>query len=547
MSEEAIIQPMPAGTLPGTLRKRLTVPEGRLALLVDGGEVVGQHGPGEHQLGNWPRPAPDALLLPQMPFGLRPRIQRLRSGDRQPFDLVWPLTVQVKDPARFYADCLAQAPWSEPASDLSIALADLEDTLAGLLWEVAQKDAIQYSLDDLQAEGQVQSSLGRSMRATLTSALDDVGLKLVGSQRPQPRTLDQEREALGTMNQAARAARDTRFEALFEKLEDKEMLAHRLQEWAAERGQSPPDGALVDLLWQVVDQSPEEAAIRAQQAAELMERQVASLRMTLQSERTENERRFRQLVARLEKTEKAAVKAQAVVVDPVHFWKQLLFALRVVGLTLTLLAGLTAILAPQLSQEYAQLQGGAAVMTVALAVLTLLSELWLRGRMRQVRRLAAEQKRSASRANLKRRRQADALVRARVEAGLKQVAANLEAAWKKGYSAGGEARDLAVDLREVARKVARFEEQEVRAANYQAGRYLAQDRVPDEQLAAVLDLDEDLLARSRSLAQATETLFEQVNDGQVEPARAALREVENGLNALRNRFTERGAYLMDPS
>ncbi len=545
MSEEAIIQALPAGTLPGTVRKRLAVPEGRLALLVDGEEVVGQRGPGEHQLGNWPKPAPDALLLPQTPFDLRPRIQHLRSGDRQPFDLVWPLTVQVKDPARFYADCLAQVPWSEPAPDLSVALADFEDNLAGLLWEVAQKDAIQYSLDDLQGEGQVQSSLGRAMRATLASALDDVGLKLVGSQRPQPRTLDQEREALGTMNQAARAARDARFEALFEKLEDKEMLAHRLQEWASERGQSPPDGALVDLLWQVVDQSPEEAAIRAQQAAEVMERQVASLRMTLQSERTENERRFRQLVARLEKAEKAT--PQAVAVDPVHFWKRLLFALRVVGLTLTLLAGLTAILAPQLDQEYAQLQGGAAVMTVALVVLTLLSELWLRGRVRQVRRLAAEQKQAESRANLKRRRQADALVRARVEAGLKQVAGNLEAAWKKGYSAGGEARDLAVDLREVARKVARFEEQEVRAANYQAGRYLAQNRVPDDQLAAVLDLDEDLLGRSQSLAQATEVLFEQVNDGQAEPARAALREVENSVNALRNRFTERGAYLMNPS
>ena len=119
MPEGAIIQRIFAGDLPGSLRKRLTVPEGSLALLVQGQEVAGQRESGEHHLGNWPKPAPDVVLLPQGPFDLRLRIQRLKSGDRQPFDLAWPLTLQVTDPVRFFTAWLAAAP------DPAFALQDL--------------------------------------------------------------------------------------------------------------------------------------------------------------------------------------------------------------------------------------------------------------------------------------------------------------------------------------------------------------------------------------------------------------------------------------
>jgi hypothetical protein len=234
-------------------------------------------------------------------------------------------------------------------------------------------------------------------------------------------------------------------------------------------------------------------------------------------------------------------------VDPARALRRLLFFLRLIGTAVTLLAAVIALLLPQLDEEYAQLQGATLLLTVVIGILTLISDLWLQRRVRRVRREAVEEKRAESRASLKRRRLADQLVRARVEAGLKQVADNLEAAWKKGYNEGGVARDLAVDLREVARRAAQLGEQEVRAANYHAGRYLAQDRAPDEQLAAVLDRDDDLLVRSQSLAQTAEALYEQLNAGQVDAARTALHDLENGLNSLRNRFTERGAYLMNPA
>ena len=538
MPEGDIIQLIPAGELPGRLRKRLTVPEDHVALLLEGNALVGQRGPGEHSLGNWPRAAPDVLLLSLAPFDLRPRMQHLRSGDQQPLDLVWPLTLQIDDPERFYEAWLAAGP-------LATALPDLEDHLAGLLWDDAQKGVVQFALDDLRAKADVQSGLGRDMRAKLTAAFRDLGLALVGSQRPQPHTLGDERATLEATNQVVRAARDARFEALFERLEDREMLEHHLTEWCAERGEEPPDQALVDLIWQGVEQGPEEAAIRAEQAAQALERQVASLRMTAHSERTENERRFRQLVTRLEKVESAQAETEEH--DPVRWLKWVLFLLRLAGTGLALLAALIALLAPHMTEEYLRVRGVALLIAFVVGILTLISELFLRRRIRSVRHEMAERKRAESRASLKRRRQADRLVRARVEAGLKQVVNSLEGAWKKAYSAGGAARDLAAGVREVARQTSRFEEQEVRAANYQAGRYLAYDGVPDDQLGAVLDLDDDLLARSRSLAQTAEGLYEQVNAGQVEPARLALRDLENGLNALCNRFVERGAYLMDLS
>ena len=541
MSENLAVQLLPAAGLPGSLRKRLTVPPDHLALLVEGEKIVGQRGPGEHTLGNWPRPAPDVVLLSRRPFDLHLRIQYLRSGDKQRFDLVWPLTVQVQDPARFYTARLA------PAPDAETALTDLADDLAGRLWDRAQEETVHYTLADLQAADQVRAAVGKALRPDLTAALAEAGLTLVGHRLPQPLTLEDEQAALEAMNQALRAARDARFEALFERLEDKEMLAHRLTEWAAERGQEPPPPEMVDLLWQAVDQAPEEAAVRAQQAAQALEQEVASLRITLQSERTQSERRFRQLMARLEKAEKAKAKTLPEAPDPVRTLKWLLFILRMVGATLTLVAALTALLVPQMSDEYTRLHSAALVITIATGLLTLLSDLWVQHRLRQAQAQAAEEKRQASRATLQRRLTADRLVRARLEAGLKQVADNLEAAWKEGYRLGGEARDLAVELREAARQAQRLGEQEVRAANYRAGRYLSQERAPDEQLNAVLDLDNDLLLQSQSLAGAAEKLYEQVGEGQIEQARATLRRLRTGLNALRNRFTERGAYLMNPT
>lgn len=536
MAEEAMIRSMPAEEMPGTLRKRLVVPDERLVLLVDGGEVVGQRGPGEHGLGNWPKPAPDAVQLPQAPFDLRLRIQHLKSGDHHHFDLVWPLTVQVEQAADFYTAWLAEAP------DGDTALTELEDHLAGWVWEKAQGRAAQHTLEDLQAEEQLQSALAREMRPQLSGLLGELGLRLVGSQRPQPRTLDDEQAALESMNQFARAARDARFDALFERLEDRQMLADRLAEW----GEGPPDPALVELLWEVVDQGPEGAAVQARQAAEALERQVASLRLTLAAEQTENERRFRQMVTRLEKAEGEEPAAGRPLVDPARVLKRLLYVLRIVGTGITLLAALTALLAPHLVVEYIRLRGLSLLFTVVVGALTIFSELFLRHRVRQVRE-AERRKRAESRASLRRRREADRLVRARIEAGLKQVAGNLEAAWKKAYSQEGSLRDLAVQMREVAREATRFEEQDVRAANYQAARYLSNERVPDDQLSAMLDLDEDLLDRSQSMAATAQTLYEQVNAGQVDEARAALRGLENGLNALRNRFIERGAYLMSPA
>jgi len=540
MSED-VIQFIPAQDLPGGWRKRLTVPEGYTTLLVVEREVVGQRPAGDQKLSNWPRPAPDVVLVSLKPFDLRPRIQHLGSGQREVFDLVWPITVQIEDAVRLFETWLAQEP--DPAT----ALVDLEDHLAGLLWQSAQEQAIEYDLMDLQTDEQIQRSLGGALLLGLRAALGEVGLVLVGSQRPQPRTLDDEQAELEAMNQLARAARDARFEALFERLEDKEMLVHRLNEWFAEQGEGPPDPDLVDRLWQIVDQSPEEAATQAREAAEALQREVEALRLTLHSERTNNERRFRQLETRLEKEAPPAKEPRPAAERSVFVWRNVLWLLRLFGYGLTLLFGLAAFLLPRLYEEYDKVRGAVLIFTSVVGVLTIITDLWLRGRLRRARAAAQEARRAESRASLNRRLEVDHLVRARIEAGLKQVSGNLEGAWKKGYQAGGAARDLAAKMRTLAQQAARFGEEEVRAANYRARRYLAQDRVPDEQLGAVLGLDEDLLARSQSLAQTAEVLYGQVNAGQVEQAGEALRSLDDGLNALRNRFTERDAYLVNPA
>lgn len=537
MREEATIQLIAAEAMPGGARKRIEVPEGHVALLVEGQKVVGQRGAGAHHLGNWPRPAPDALLLPDVPFDLRLRIRNLRSGDGLDFDLVWPITLQVRDASRFFSGWRAFAAGSDPA------LVDLEDALAGRLWEAAEVPAAAWALEDLRERDELHLKLSQALRPALAPPLADLGLVLVGSQLAQPRTLEEDRGLLLALSQAARAERDARFEALFERLEDRDMLAHRLAEWSAGRGEPAPDPAVVELLWQVVDKGPEGAAERAQRAAQALDQKVNALERSLEAERSQNERRFHQLMARLGPGDKAAEKGVRSERDEVRWLKQLLFILRIAGAGLTAATAAVALLAPHLVEPHQQLQFWATVTSLVTALLTILSEVVIRLRTRRAERQAEEHRSAAGKAPMDQRRRADRLVRARIEASLKQAIASLQAAWRQGCGPGGAANDLAVQVRGFGQQVEHFQEREVRAANYQASRYLARDQVPDAELGAVMDLDEELLARSQGLAQKAEELSGHVIYGRLAEAQGALQEMRNGLTGLRNRFIERGAYL----
>ncbi len=537
MTQKAIIEIIPSQRMRGSLRKQLTVPEGHLALLVQGRAVVGRRGAGEHHLGNFPKPAPDAVLLPEATFDLRPRIRGLHSGDGQELDLLWPITLQIGDAARFYRA------WLAPAASPDLALVALEDHIAGRLWERAAALVKQYELADLRLEEQVQAGLGKALEPALGALLSELGLALSGGGRAEPRTVEEERDLLRALGQTERAARDARFEALFERLEDRAMLEHRLAEWAAERGEAAPDAALVDRMWQVVETGPEEAAARAQRAADVVGKEVDALERTVEAERSQNERRFHQLQARLEAAERAALKGGDKD-DQIPVLKQVRFVVRVLAGGLSILAGLVAYFAPHLTKPSNDLQFWATIMSALSGGLAVLSEVLIHTRVGRILRERELEKRTAGVVTLEERRTADRLVRARVEAALKQVASSLEAAWRKGFGEGGASRELAVDLRQVAHQVGRFQEQDVRAANYLAGRYLAREEVPDAELGAMLDLDDDLLARGQALARSAEGLYRQVNGGLVDDARASLREMENELNELRGRFIERGAYLM---
>jgi len=161
----------------------------------------------------------------------------------------------------------------------------------------------------------------------------------------------------------------------------------------------------------------------------------------------------------------------------------------------------------------------------------------------QARRAKAQERARARKgASRARRVELDRLVRARIEASLERLGMNLREAWQQGYGQSDEARQLAVALREFERRV-RSVQDEVRAANYQAGVYLSQARPQPEQLAAMLDLDETLLADSQVLAETSQTLYEDLRAERLEQVRQALQKLDTGLQALRNLFCERAALM----
>ena len=531
MIQQQAVQHVIPDALLGRVRKRLAVPESHMALLVEGERIVGQRGPGTHTVGHLFRPPPEALLVNTEPLALPLRVEHLRSGDGQVLDLVWPQKVRIADPQRFYHRWLR----TRPADDGSLPT----DPIAGIILEAAQAQVGQYTLADLQAQPVVARDIAAALRDPLLAAFAEFGLEAAEPPRTDRlRVVSQEekRAAAEAKRAAEQAARDARFQEITARMEDRAMFEQYLADWSEETGVTL-DAITRERLWAEIERGPEDPSLRLEHVQRLLQARVEELHADLTDLKAEAERRFEQMMARFKAYERGA---KAVTTDA--GLSRLVSALRLVGATIVLATTYLSIFWRQFftTEELPRLI--AAAVGFITALIMFVSAYLVHGHQQARRAKAQERARARKGASRARRVELDRLVRARIEASLERLGMNLREAWQQGYGQSDEARQLAVALREFERRV-RSVQDEVRAANYQAGVYLSQARPQPEQLAAMLDLDETLLADSQVLAETSQTLYEDLRAERLEQVRQALQKLDTGLQALRNLFCERAALM----
>ena len=141
------------------------------------------------------------------------------------------------------------------------------------------------------------------------------------------------------------------------------------------------------------------------------------------------------------------------------------------------------------------------------------------------------------------RRTADDLVRRQVREYLERTQSNLDGAGGKLYRLGPAGQEVTAMLRPLRTGPLAACQDEAQTVHYRDTRYFAEAWAPDEQVARMLALDDDLLRRARELALASETLYQASVDGDTPRCAAAIVSLDKDINQLRRVLGERAAFI----
>ncbi len=614
-------------TLPGWLRKVLSVPEQHTALvLAKSGPYT--LGPGRHTLANWPVPAPDVMLIETGSLPLELQIEALPTGDDETAALVAELEVTVADPLRLNDMWLRLSPgpeWLLPA-----------DAVAGRLYEMAAEQVGRYESGDLRRPV-VRENIARELRPSLETQLARYGLRMATPSLSVRVVTLADRQAAAQAARAAREmARDARMTEALARLDSRDMFLDRIASWQARTGETLDKGT-VELLWKQIAPGglPLSEPGEVQQA---LDEGAAALETTAKAEQLSPERRLTQMLTRLD------APAQPQPDSPSRQLNQLYHVLRlgVAGLGAgwalygaasngfqgsnvmdVLLEGLGLLVAmvgmgaalltyrravnqanpywQHIQDQIAHLPASAALARarerrrrlyliadgLILLGLVLGLLLWLgeRGHI-QLTFLSAlpgmalnEQNRilftipvvlfvvafilvltahagerhaqqqaeallgQTAGSGPALRHTADDLVRRQVREYLDRVKTNLEETGRRLFRLGPAGQNLSVDLRQLRMGPLAACQAETQTVHERDARYFATALVPPVQLARMLDLDEELLHRSRQLALASEALYAAGVDGDPSRCVPAIAELDKNLNQLRRVLGERAAFI----
>jgi len=510
--------------LPGLLGKRLEVRPGQQAVVVRGEEVsvwpVNRYRLGG-LFGGYPR---DVAIVDTHPVTLHPVLGGLLSGDNQLLEADFLVRVRVIDPRQVYQIL--------GAGRDRLSVGELEGQVAAEVRRFLAAAARRYQADDLCTTTTVSQRISADLRSFLTTYLGSLGLEVEqvthlsflpaedALRRAEAMRRLRERLRDTTLRERLKAVRDEKefwdaieqlsheFEirTLFRQEELEEIRASVLAEPAAEEAQGEDEG--LDL-------------------AQALEQKVTTQQEQVMS-------RFNHLLKRL-----GYIRDETCEPSPIARLERWVTVLRALGTIIFFGTTLIALLQPDLFQNPRMPEMLTAAIGLVLGILAFVSA-FLINRRAKARRAEERVAKAVARLSPERRRAAEQLVRAQVEAALEGVESNLQEAWTRAYHSVRQ--DLASPLRRLARSAGDLRE-EVQAAAHPASPLLTRPQIAPEALQPLLELDEGLLQQAEELVETSQSLHRLVVAQEWDDAENGTHSLEVGLQLLRSQFVQRNALL----
>ena len=516
--------------LPGMWAKILEVPSSQRAVTVRG-DRIDDLAPGKYQFGGLGHRRPDDItLIRDGPVTLHPAVGGLLSYDDQLLEADFLVQMKVTDPARFYT---AVARDREELTPGELAAMVAEEVRGKLDYFVRRHTTEALGHDDAIAE-----RAAGELRGFVAAHLEPMGVEVQGLRYLSFRRAEDAVKRAEALRQLRSRLRESQVKDRLAAIQSRADFLDTVKQIAHEYG-------LRDQLrqeeWEMlVAEVWDEERIEAGELAQPQGRRVAeSLDAKLASLEDQLVARFEALLRKVGYEGPADERINAIE-ETIKNLERWIDILRVLSMFIIFGTTLLTIFMPEFFADDRLPRIITSVAGLILAILAFASALWLRGKVKEHRQTARAEKaqRQVKRAQ---RQAAERLVRARVAGALHQVESNLDQAWTRAYR--GPDKDAAADLRRL-RDLTRDLQEEVKAANYWTSAYLTQKRVPAEQLQAVLEIDEGLLARTDALTPTSQDLHHQVVEHGSKDLKAGMRSLEVGLQELRAQFIERTALVI---
>lgn len=520
-----LLQRIHPDEISGLWAKTLEVPPGQRALAVRG-DRIDDLKPGKHQFGGLGRRRPDDItLIRDGPVTLHPAAGGLLSYDDQLLEADFLMQIRVTDPARFYA---AVARGREELTPGELA-AMVAEAVRGKLDSFVRR----HTADALGHDEAIADRAAGELRGFVAAYLEPMGIEVEGLRYLSFRRAEDAVKRAEALRQLRSRLRESQVKDRLAAIQSRADFLDTVKQIAHEYGlrdqlRQEEWEMLVAEVW---GEAGEPVQPSGRQVAESLEAKLASFEDQLVA-------RFEALLRKVdyEGPKDERINAIEETIKNLGRWIDILRAL---GMFIIFGTTLLTIFMPEFFADDRLPRIVTSVAGLILAILAFASALWLHSKVKEYRRtiLAEKTQRQVKPAQ---RQAAERLVRARVTGALQQVESNLDQAWNRAYR--GPDKDAAVAMRRL-RDMTRDLQEEVKAANYWASAYLTRDKVPAEQLQAVLEIDEGLLARTDALTQTSRDLHRQVVEYGSRDLEAGMKLLEVGLQELRGQFIERTALV----
>lgn len=219
------------------------IPSGHQGLVTRGPGAASIVKPGRVRVRRWLQPQPELYIYPTEPQTMPIWIPELTSADGQPITLGWHIRAQIGDIFDLWQNWLADFPLDDiplPGEPVCARLANAVQQFVG-----------RHSLDDLRNSAETRREVATRLSLAIGDQLKPFGLELATGFDPQRLRILTDRDLTAAQQERAALQRlrdDEKLKTALNRIENAEVLRHRLDEWEGHLGITLGDDVKAEVM-----------------------------------------------------------------------------------------------------------------------------------------------------------------------------------------------------------------------------------------------------------------------------------------------------------